>query len=166
MNRASARSRSRGFRFARSATLFSSGDMSTDVVAPAMFPLRGSYQHGPPLLPRVRPSTVPRARRSDAALRLPSVLRPGLRSPSSLAYLSGDAGISQVPGPSSSSVPWSTTPPGAPPSCAVAQGDASAFEGSYSLGSRNERIFGALSPRPARSLAYASPVSSPIPSQG
>jgi hypothetical protein len=57
--------------------------MLTEVFAPLMFPSSGSYQHGPPLLRRVRVPAVPRLPRSYWALRLPVRLRP--RTPVSLA---------------------------------------------------------------------------------
>ena len=63
-----------------STTFRIAGDMSPDVNAPVMGPFESSHQHGPPLLGRVRGPTL-------------SLVRQGGRR------------ASQVPGPSSSSVP-------------------------------------------------------------
>ena len=70
---------------------------------------------------------------------------------------------SQVPGPSSSCVPWSKTPPGAfLPS--PDRGEAAvAFRSNNALGTRKEIVFEAIHPRPTRSRAYASPVALPPP---
>jgi hypothetical protein len=71
-----------------------------------------------------------------------------------------------VPGPSSSCVPWSNTPPGV--TCCSPSGAAAtmAFGRDDSLGTRNDLLFVAASPRPTCSRAYASPTASPPPSQG
>ncbi len=55
-----------------------------------MFPSSGSYQHGPPLLLRLREPPVTRTPRSYAALRLPAHLRSQLRFPSPSTYLFGE----------------------------------------------------------------------------
>ena len=85
----------------------------------------------------------------------------------SLRKLSRKARASQVPGPSSSCVPWSETPPGAVRSSPISHGaTAVAFRQKNTLGTRNEIVFEATNPRPTRSRAYASPAASPRPSQG
>ena len=95
--------RSRGFRFARSATFASSGDMIRDVVAPLMFPSRSSYRTGPPSLRRVRrhpfPDFIATTRPSDS----PASVGHDYGRPSSLTYSpSRDARASQVTGSSCS----------------------------------------------------------------
>jgi len=79
----------------------------------------------------------------------------------------GEARASQVPGPSSSCVPWSNTPPDTFPSSPVCRRGAllPSMESS-TLGIREDIGFGAAVPRPARSSAYASPAVSPRPAQG
>ena len=57
------------------------------VDASVMFPPRGSHQHGPPLLGRVRVPPVPRRLRSYWALRLPALLRALAPVPLARAYL-------------------------------------------------------------------------------
>jgi hypothetical protein len=74
----------------RSLTLASPVDMSLGVSVPSMFPSQGSYQHGPPLLLRLRVPPVTRPHRSYAALRLPVHLRSRLRFPLPSTYLSGE----------------------------------------------------------------------------
>ena len=74
---------------------------------------------------------------------------------------------SQVPGPSSSCVPWSKTPPGAVRSSPISHGTtAVAFRQNNTLGTRKDIVLEATHPRPTRSRAYASPAASPRPSQG
>ena len=83
-----------------------------------------------------------------------------------LRDVSRKARASQVPGPSSSCVPWSKTPPGA---CrpSPSRGEAAvAFRKHNALGTRKEIVFEATPPRPTRSRAYASPAALPRPSQG
>jgi hypothetical protein len=57
------------------------------VDASVMFPPRGSHQHGPALLGRVRVPPVPRRLRSYWALRLPALLRALAPVPLARAYL-------------------------------------------------------------------------------
>ena len=85
-----------------------------------------------------------------------------------LRCLSRKTRASQVPGPSSSCVPWSKTPPGAchPSPCHRIGTTAFAFRQFNTLGTRYVIDFEATLPRPTRSRAYASPVVSPRPSQG
>ena len=64
--------------------------MSFGFSVPSMFPSQGSYQHGPPLLDRLRVPPVSRRLRSYSALRLPDPLRPQLRFPLLSAYLLGE----------------------------------------------------------------------------
>jgi len=71
-----------------------------------------------------------------------------------------------MPGPSSSCVPWSKTPPGAGLPSPNRGVTALAFGSNNTLGTRNVIVFEATHPRPTRSRAYASPVASPRPSPG
>src|SRR5712691_7863833 len=79
----------------------------------------------------------------------------------------GEARASQVTGASSSCVLWSNTPPDTFPSSPVCRRGAllPSMESS-TLGIREDIVFGAAVPRPARSSAYASPAVSPRPAQG
>ena len=63
--------------------------MLVDVDASVMFPPRGSPQHVPALLDRVRVPTVPRCHSSYWALRLPALLRALALVPLARAYLHG-----------------------------------------------------------------------------
>ncbi len=85
-----------------------------------------------------------------------------------LRILSRKTRASQVPGPSSSCLPWSKTPPGAYRRSPFDRIATTAFASRYfnTLGTRNDMTFEATFPRPTRSRAYASPVVSPRPSQG
>ena len=95
---------------ARSTTFRISGDMSPDVNAPVMGPFESSHQHGPPLLGRVRGPT-----RSPTSSLVCSPPTPSLQSaaapvvpgrwPTLSLVRQGGRRASQVPGPSSSSVP-------------------------------------------------------------
>jgi len=79
----------------------------------------------------------------------------------------GETWASQVPGSSSSCVPWSYTPPdAASPRLLPVAKTAVAFRKFRPLGSRNAHFSRPHSPRPTRSRAYASPAASPRPSQG
>ena len=55
--------------------------MRSEVFASCMVPSKGSYQHGPPLLRRLREPPVTRPPRSYAALRLPATFGLGSGSP-------------------------------------------------------------------------------------
>lgn len=67
----------------------------------------------------------------------------------SLRKLSRKARASQVPGPSSSCVPWSKTPPGAHRSSPISHGaTAVAFRQNYTLGTRKEIVFEATTHGP------------------
>ena len=87
-----------------------SGDMSPDVNAPVMGPFERAHHHGPPLLGRVRgPPRSPTSSLvcSPPTPALPSAAAPvvpGRWPPLSLVRQGGRR-ASQVPGPSSSSVP-------------------------------------------------------------
>ena len=87
-----------------------SGDMSPDVNAPVMGPFERSHQHGPPLLGRVRgPTRSPTSSLvcSPPTPALPSAAAPVVpgRWPTLSLVRQGGRRASQVPGPSSSSVP-------------------------------------------------------------
>ena len=95
---------------ARSTTFRISGDMSPDVNAPVMGPFESSHQHGPPLLGRVRgPTRSPTSSLvcSPPTPSLPSAAAPVVpgRWPTLSLVRQGGRRASQVPGPSSSSVP-------------------------------------------------------------
>ena len=101
-----------------STTFRMAGDMSPDVNAPVMGPFERSHQHGPPLLGRVRGPT--RSPTSSLVCRpptpaLPSAAAPVVpgRWPTLSLVRQGGRRASQVPGPSSSSVPEAQTPLGA-----------------------------------------------------
>ena len=78
MRRASAKIRSHGFRFARSATFESSGDMIRDVVAPLMFPSRSSYRNRAAFARSGPASPVPRL--SSLLFGPPTPLRPSAKT--------------------------------------------------------------------------------------
>ena len=93
-----------------STTFRISGDMSPDVNAPVMGPFERSHQHGPPLLGRVRgPTRSPTSSLvcSPPTPSLPSAAAPVVpgRWPTLSLVRQGGRRASQVPGPSSSSVP-------------------------------------------------------------
>ena len=93
-----------------STTFRISGDMSPDVNAPVMGPFESSHQHGPPLLGRVRgPTRSPTSSLvcSPPTPSLPSAAAPVVpgRWPTLSLVRQGGRRASQVPGPSSSSVP-------------------------------------------------------------
>ena len=95
---------------ARSTTFRIAGDMSPDVNAPVMCPFESSHQHGPPLLGRVRgPTRSPTSSLvcSPPTPSLPSAEAPVVpgRWPTLSLVRHGGRRASQVPGPSSSSVP-------------------------------------------------------------
>ena len=83
-----------------------------------------------------------------------------------LRIVSRKTRASQVPGPSSSCVPWSKTPPGADLPSPDRGEAAVAFRRNNTLGTRKEIVFEATHPRPTCSRAYASPIASPRPSPG
>ena len=94
----------------RSTTFRISGDMSPDVNAPVMGPFERSHHHGPPLLGRVRgPTRSPTSSLvcSPPTPSLPSAAAPVVpgRWPTLSLVRQGGRRASQVPGPSSSSVP-------------------------------------------------------------
>ena len=93
-----------------STTFRMSGDMSPDVNAPVMGPFERSHQHGLPLLGRVRgPTRSPTSSLvcSPPTPALPSAAAPVVpgRWPTLSLVRQGGRRASQVPGPSSSSVP-------------------------------------------------------------
>ena len=77
------------------------------------------------------------------------------RLPASRLSTRGKTRVSQVPGPSSSCVPWSTTPPGATTPRPSLGEVAVAFRRVNTLGTRKHVSFVATYPRPTRSRAYA-----------
>ena len=94
----------------------------------------------------------------------PETLLP--RLPVSRLSPQGETRVSQVPGPSSSCVPWSKTPPGvtAPRPLSVRSPSSSGEVKPWTPGKINH--FVAAYPRPTRSRAYASPNPLPSPAQG
>ena len=78
----------------------------------------------------------------------------------------GETRVSQVPGPSSSCVPWSSTPPGAtaPRPLSVRSPSSSGKLKPWTPG--NLSISWLHNPRPTRSRTYASPSRLPFPAQG
>jgi hypothetical protein len=112
---------------------------------------------------------VPGAYLEAGACSMP--LRPTTRAPAHLSCVGdgapvlratgmgrGEARASQVPGPSSSSVPWSTTPPDTIPSSPTHAGGAVAFEVIQpSRPPGRLEVSGPPTPWPARSQVYASP---------
>ena len=87
-------------------------------------------------------------------------------APRQPALSQGETRVSQVPGPSSSCVPWSKTPPGAtaPRPLSVRSPSSSGEVKPWTPGKTNH--FVATYPRPTRSRAYASPNPLPSPAQG
>ena len=88
------------------------------------------------------------------------------RLPISRLSTRGDTRVSQVPGPSSSCVPWSYDPAGCDHPSPVLGEVAVAFRRVNTLGTRKHVSFVATYPRPTRSRAYASPNPLPSPAQG
>ena len=78
----------------------------------------------------------------------------------------GESRVSQVPGPSSSCVPWSSTPPGAKRPSPALGAPAVAFKSPETLGTRNRSLSWLYISRPTRSRTYASPSPLPFPAQG
>ena len=78
----------------------------------------------------------------------------------------GETRVSQVPGPSSSCVPWSKTPPGAtaPRPLSVRSPSSSGKAKPWTPGTLI--ISWLFHPRPSRSRTYASPNPLPFPAQG
>ena len=88
-------------------------------------------------------------------------------APHQPALSRGDTRGSQVPGPSSSCVPCSTTPPGATAPRPSLGAVAVAFRLSNTLGTLESRFLSWLhGSRPTRSRTYASPNPLPFPAQG
>ena len=88
------------------------------------------------------------------------------RPPNLPALSRGESRVSQVPGPSSSCVPWSTTPPGAKRPSPALGALAVAFKSPETLGTRNRSLSWLHTSRPTRSRTYASPNPLPSPAQG
>ena len=87
-------------------------------------------------------------------------------APHKPALSRGETRVSQVPGPSSSCVPWSTTPPGATTPRPLSGGSLLP-SGCLTPWAPGKQIpFVATYPRPTRSRAYASPDPLPVPAQG
>ena len=88
-------------------------------------------------------------------------------APHKPALSRGETRGSQVPGPSSSCVPCSTTPPGATAPRPSLGAVAVAFRLSNTLGTLESRFLSWLhGSRPTRSRTYASPNPLPFPAQG
>ena len=87
-------------------------------------------------------------------------------APRQPALSQGETRVSQVPGPSSSCVPWSSTPPGAtaPRPLSVRSPSSSGKLKPWTPG--NLSISWLHNPRPTRSRTYASPSRLPFPAQG
>ena len=135
-------------------------------------PTPSSPSAAAPVVPRQRPTSVRRLVLHCAADPVPPQTRCNAGdistpAPHKPALSRGETRGSQVPGPSSSCVPWSTTPPGAYRSPRPSLGAvAVAFRRSHTLGTRKHIPFVATYPRPTRSRAYASPNPLPSPAQG
>ena len=133
-------------------------------------PTPSSPSAAAPVSPRQRPTSV-RRNLFFAATPVPTPTRatseisstPAPRQP---ALSQGETRVSQVPGPSSSCVPWSKTPPGAtaPRPLSVRSPSSSGEVKPWTPGKTNH--FVATYPRPTRSRAYASPNPLPSPAQG
>jgi hypothetical protein len=82
------------------------------------------------------------------------------------AFLRGEARASQGTGPSSSCVPWSTTPPETSPSSPTRAGNGWCLRVHQDPRHPGSRGVGAAVPRPARSRASASPMALLLPSHG
>ena len=78
----------------------------------------------------------------------------------------GETRVSQVPGPSSSCVPWSKTPPGATAPRPLSVRSPSSSGRAIPWTPETMIISWLFHPRPARSCAYASPNPLPSPAQG
>ena len=131
--------------------------MSPDVNAPVMGPFESSHQHGPPLLGRVRGSTRSPTSSlvcSPPTPALPSAAAPVVpgRWPTLSLVRQGGRRASQVPGPSSSSVPVGADPAGCASRLAHRVETAIAFRLHNALGTQNERYFVAVNST-AHSLA-------------
>ena len=132
-------------------------------------PTPSSPSAAAPVSPRQRPTSVRRTSSSPPhrCPRQPVQRRryfyPAPRQP---ALSQGETRVSQVPGPSSSCVPWSKTPPGvtAPRPLSVRPPSSSGEVKPWTPGKTNH--FVATYPRPTRSRAYASPSPLPSPAQG
>ena len=128
---------------------------------PRQPPLRSSLANG---LPRrgglvLRRRTGAPAYRYDAGdTSTPAPHRPALSR--------GETRGSQVPGPSSSCVPWSTTPPGATTPRPLSVWSLLPSGDLIPWAPENIFLSGLHGPRPTRSRAYASPSPLPFPAQG
>ena len=155
----------RSSRNSRAGTAFP--DVSTlmqpsDSLVPRRPPLRSSLANG---LPRcgglvLRRRTGTSADRCNAGdISTPAPHKPTLSREESR--------VSQVPGPSSSRVPWSSTPAGCvPPLAHLAVRSPSPSNNPRPSASGSFANCGAASPRPTRSRTYASPDPLPAPAQG
>ena len=132
-------------------------------------PTPSSPSAAAPVVPRQRPTSVRRLvlhRRTGASADRCNAGDISTPAPHKPALSRGDTRGSQVPGPSSSCVPWSTTPPGATTPRPSRGAVAVAFRRDNTLGTRKHVSFVATYPRPTRSRAYASPNPLPSPAQG
>ena len=148
-----------------------SGDMSPAVNAPVMGPFERSHPHGPPLLGRVQgPTRSPTSSLvcSPPTPALPSAAAPvvpGRWPPLSLVRQGGSR-ASQVPGPSSSSVPSAQTPLGARLDLPIASRPPSPSGCTMPWAPRMSVISWLYTLRPTRLRAYASASSLPRTPQG
>ena len=88
------------------------------------------------------------------------------RLPASRLSTRGKTRISQVPGPSSSCVPWSTTPPGTYRPSPISRCGRCCLQAISYLGHPETCFFRGYLPTPTRSRAYASPNPLPSPAPG
>src|SRR5687768_324021 len=160
-----------GSRFALSATLRSSVDMSSDVEASVMLPSASSHQHGPPLLARVRVPCVPRGHSSYSALRLPALLRLRTLVPLVRTYLARSLVLDRQGLPDDWSILLSTrhgrTPRRLRRLLDLSNGHSAAAFGHHdALGTRNDGNYEAAFPRLTLSRTYVSLRQLPAASQG
>ena len=129
-------------------------------------PTPSSPSAAAPVVPRQRPTPVRRLvlhRRTGASADRCNAGDISTPAPHKPALSRGETRGSQVPGPSSSCVPWSTTPPGAYRPSPISRCGRCCLQARQYL----EHVsFVATYPRPTRSRAYASPNPLPSPAQG
>ena len=134
----------------------------SDSLAPLRSPLRSSPRHrtylGTQGLFFTARTGAPAVRCNAGDISTPAPPLPALSR--------GESRVSQVPGPSSSCVPWSSTPPGAKRPSPALGAPAVAFKSPETLGTRNRSLSWLYISRPTRSRTYASPSPLPFPAQG
>ena len=131
-------------------------------------PTPSSPSAAAPVVPRQRPTSVRRLvlhRRTGASADRCNAGDISTPAPHKPALSRGETRVSQVPGPSSSCVPWSSTPPGAttPRPFSVRSLLPSGESIPWAPGNM---FLSWLHPRPTRSRAYASPNPLPSPAPG